>query len=421
MRIYLDNCASTQVSSEAAKAIYFAMTENYANPSALHLAGQEAERLVKQARHQIAFSIGTKSGNIIFTSGGTEANNLALFSCFYSDSCDGGGDIPGKPKALLISAVEHPAVYAAADALARRGARVERIPVFGADTDFPGMVDVSAFRAMLADDVSLVSVLHVSNEIGTIQPIEELSRIVSLHNSENGANIRLHVDAAQSYGKLGIDVDNGDLRRVDFVSMSAHKLHGPKGIGALYAASPAKLHPMVFGGGQEGGVRSGTENVPGIVGFGACARIASAEIVAHAKHANTCRRRLLDGIKAEIPHVHINSPEDASITGKPGCSSPYILSLSFLGTRGEVLVHELEKSGIFVSTGAACATLSKNAGSGKNGNASGVLAAVGASDEVMEGTLRFGISWTNVPDEMDFVIDRLKKAVTRFRRTGSYR
>ena len=407
MKIYLDNSASTRVSPEAAKAVYMAMTENYANPSALHLAGQEAERLVKQARHQIAFSLGAKPSNIVFTSGGTESVNLALFSSFYSEE---------QKKALIISAVEHPAVQEAANALEAKGVRVDKAPVNSLKKESPGMVDASEFRALLEKDVSLVSVMHVNNETGTIQPIDELSRIVELYNSENGTNIRFHVDAAQSFGKLAIDVINGDFRRIDLISMSAHKLHGPKGIGALFAAAPEKLHPMLFGGGQENGVRSGTENVPAIAGFGIAAKAAAADIVGHAKQANACRRRLLEGIQAEIKDININSPEDASVTCKPGCSSPYILNISFIGTRGEVLLHELEKSGIFVSTGAACASL------GKDGlKSSDTLAAIGLPKEVAEGALRFGFSWDNKPDEMDFVVDRLKTAVERFRRVGTYR
>ena len=413
MNIYLDNSASTRVSSEAVKAVYTAMTETYANPSSLHLAGQDAERLVKQARGQISFSLGTRPGNIVFTSGGTEAANLALFSAFYSGEPDRGGTKRG---ALLVSSVEHPAVLKTADALAARGVRLVSIPVHGTDTEWPGMVDVSAFRSLLEDDVALVSVMHVNNEIGTIEPIDELSRIVELYNSEHGTQIKFHTDAVQSYGKLAIDVESGEFRHVDFLSMSAHKLHGPKGVGALYAAEPAKLHPMIFGGGREEGVRSGTENVPGIAGFGVCARAAATDLIGHAKQANTCRRRLLEGIVAEIPDARINSPADASVTGKAGCSSPYILNVSFPGARGEVLVHELEKNGIFVSTGAACASL------GKDGpKTSGTLAAIGLPKDYAEGALRFSFSWLNKQEEIDYVIERLKTAVARFRRVGSFR
>ena len=424
MIIYLDNAASTQVGPEVAKAVYMAMTGTYANPSALHTAGQEAERLIKQARQQLAFSLGTKAANIVFTSGGTESINLALFSAFFRQEHKRDGSFcvrdqtqkePSLLCSLLCSVVEHPAVLSAADALAARGVCVEKIPVHGADTEWPGMVDTSALRAMLSKEVRLVSVMHVNNETGTINPIEEISRIIELFNTENDADVKLHVDAVQSYGKLAIDVDSGDFRRVDTLSMSAHKLHGPKGVGALYAARPEKLHPMVFGGGQEGGARSGTENVPGIAGFGLAARLAAKDIIGHAKEANTCRRRLLEGITAEIPDVRVNSPMDATVTGKPGNSSPYILNVSFRGTRGEVLVHELEKNGIFVSTGAACASI------GKDGpKASDTLAAIGLSKEDAEGAIRFSFSWHNKPDETGFVVDRLKNAVANFRRVGTF-
>jgi cysteine desulfurase len=415
MKIYLDNSASTKVYPEAAKAVYFTLMENYANPSSLHFAGQEAERIMKQARHQIAFTLNTKPANIIFTGGGTESNNLALFSAFYVGAGKGGAGTAFRDKMLLISAVEHPSVSTAADYLKDRGARVEKIPVLPAGSVSPGMVDVKAFRGMLNDSLGLVSVMHVNNEIGTIQPIEEISRIVNLYVTETGTTIPLHADAAQSFGKLVIDVSNGEFRRVDFVSLSAHKLHGPKGIGALFASAPSKLHPMIFGGGQESGVRSGTENLPGIAGFGVAARIASSDIVGHAKQANACRRRLMEGIRAEIPDIQINSPEDASITGKPGCCSPYILSVSFFGARGEVILHELEKSGIYVSTGSACSSLDK-----PGAKESGTYAAIGLSKEAAEGTLRFSLSHLNTVSEIDFVVDRLKKAVDRFRRVGSF-
>jgi cysteine desulfurase len=226
----------------------------------------------------------------------------------------------------------------------------------------------------------------------------------------------MHSDAVQSFGKLVIDVSNGDFRRIDFVSISAHKIHGPKGIGALFAAAPTKLHPQIFGGGQENGIRSGTENLPGITGFGVAARIASADIVGHAKQANACRRRLLEGILAEIPDVQVNSPKDASVTCKPGCCSPYILNVSFFGARGEVILHELEKSGIYVSTGSACASLGKF-----GAKESGTYAAIGLSPEAVEGALRFSLSHLNTIGEIEFVVDRLKKAVDRFRRVGSFR
>ncbi|GHU66337.1 cysteine desulfurase [Clostridia bacterium] len=408
MRIYLDNCATTRVSAEAAKAVWLAMTETYANPSALHTAGQEAERIVKQARHHVAFAVGAKPANIVFVSSGTEANNMALFSCFRGAF--------SQNKHLLVSAVEHPSVLKAAAEIAGKGVRVLTIPVKSKDSDTPGLVDLKAFRELLTTEAGLVSVMHVNNEIGIIQPIDELTRLVSAINEERGTQILFHSDVVQSFGKLSIDVENGEFRRVDLLSLSAHKIHGPKGIGALYARNPGKLHPLLYGGGQEGGLRSGTENVPGIAGFGTAARLSTKDIIAQAKQANVCRRRLADGIAAEIPDVRFIGPQDASVTGKPGCSSPYILNVSFLGTRGEVVLHELEKSGIFVSTASACTSLAK-----ETGKVRGTYAAIGLTEEEAEGAIRFGISLMNTPAEMDFVVDRLKIAVDHFRSVGASR
>ncbi|MDR0853803.1 MAG: cysteine desulfurase [Clostridiales Family XIII bacterium] len=404
MKIYLDNGATTRVIPEVAKAVYLAMTETYANPSALHTAGQEAERIMKQGRQQIAFSLNTKQPNIIFTGSGTEADNLALLTSFRNPTPENG-------QKLLISSVEHPAVKEPAAFLASKGVELTEIPVLPKGKNALGMIDLAAFEKLLGDNIGLISVMHVNNEIGTIQPIEELTRIVSKYMNARGIAIPIHVDAVQSFGKFQIDVTNGDFRRVDFVSMSAHKLHGPKGIGALYARNFRKVQPMIFGGGQEGGKRSGTENVPGIVGFGLATRTAISDIVAHAAAAATARKRLLDRILSEIPEVQINSPLEHSTTGKPGHCSPYVLNVSFLDTRGEVIVHELERSGIYASTGSACANLSKSA-------RGGTLGAIGLTQAEAEGAIRFSFSRFNTVDEMDFVAEKLAFAVARFRNVG---
>jgi cysteine desulfurase len=226
--------------------------------------------------------------------------------------------------------------------------------------------------------------------------------------NSKGIVIPIHVDAVQSYGKLQVDVANGDFRRVDLVSISAHKIHGPKGIGALYARNYRKLVPTILGGGQEGGKRSGTENVPGIAAFGVAARVATSDLVAHASAAAIARKRLLDRILSDIPNVLVNSPLETSTTGKPGVCSPYILNVSFIGTRGEVILHELERSGIYVSTGSACANLGK-------GNKAGTLEAIGLTPEETEGAIRFSFNQFNTLDEIDFVAEKLAGAVIRFR------
>ncbi|MDR1815858.1 MAG: cysteine desulfurase [Clostridiales Family XIII bacterium] len=433
MKIYLDNCATTRVCEEAAKAVWIAMTERYANPSALHTAGQEAEAVMKQARRQIAQALSSKPENIVFTGNGTEADNLALFSAFYvKPGTIGGAGGAFRQRSLVVSAIEHAAVWRTARQLADEGVRVDVVPVLGRGSEFPGMVDPREVRARLSENVHLVSVLHVNNEIGTIQPVEDIARIVHTYAEEKGVRTAFHSDCIQSFGKFPIDTLRGEFRYVDYLALSAHKIHGPKGVGALYARNPERLHPMIFGGAQEGGVRGGTENVPGIAGFGAAAKAMTADYVAHAKAANGCRRKLLEGIKAEIPDVLINSPEDASVTGKPGLCSPYILNVSFLGTRGEVILHELEKSGIYVSTGAACSSIGGRQNAAPTGDAgqesvaagpaaSRTLAAIGLSAKEAEGAIRFGFSREGSPKEMEFVVDRLKQAVARYRQVGSYR
>ena len=407
MKVYLDNAASTKAYPDVAKTVYHMLTENYANPSALHTAGQDAEKILKISRRQIALSLGVKAENIVFTSGGTEANNLALFSAFYSSAA--------KKKTLFLSSIEHPAVKNAAIKLASQGIQVKEIPIFKIGSERPGGVDIKSFRSMLDENIGLISIMHVNNEIGTIQPISELSKIVKEYADNKGIKIPIHSDAVQSYGKIPVDANRGTFQGVDFISMSAHKFHGPKGVGALYAANPEKLHPMIFGGGQENGIRSGTENVPGIAGFSVAVKNSSEDLLANAKQANACRRRLLEGITAEIQHISINSPVDASVTGKPYNCSPFILNISFIGTRGEVILHDMEKDGVYVSTGAACSS-NKSGGGGTS-----VLEKLGLKKGNEEGAIRFSFSHFNTVEEMDYAVEVLKKTVARFRRIGSLR
>ena len=408
MMIYLDNCASTKVYPEVANTVCHLLTENYANPSALHLAGQEAEKVLKLGRQQVAFAMGAKAENIVFTSGGTEANNLALFSAFYSPSTK-------KNKTLLVSSVEHPSVKNVVAKLKEDGVKVLEIPVLKIDSGSPGAIDTKAFMELLDDSTGLVSIMHVNNEIGTIQPVLEVSEAVRALGGKS-ASVQIHTDAVQSFGKLPINVNSDDFRNIDFISLSAHKLHGPKGIGALYSSNPKKLHPIMYGGGQEGGIRSGTENVPGVAGFGLAAEMTMAKLESNAKHASVCRSRLLEGIVSEIPDISVNSPVEASITGEPYYCSPYLLNVSFLGTIGEVILHELEKSEIFVSTGSACSSLSKG---GKGGRS--VHAQIGLGGKATAGAIRFSFSHYNTIEEMDITIEALKKAVSRFRKIGTMR
>jgi cysteine desulfurase len=404
MQVYLDNSATTKVYEEVAAPVYRALTEGYGNPSSIHAMGQDAERVVKRARQQVASAMNASPKNIIFTASGTESDNLVLHAAFRNT-----GRISGRK--LIISEVEHAAVREQAAYLKSQGAEVILLPVSPAGGDAPGVIDLDALTDALDETVAMISVMHVNNETGVIQPIGEIRKRVP----END-DILIHTDAVQSFGKLPVDVETGDCARIDMISISAHKIHGPKGVAALYAARPEKLSPLIRGGGQEGGLRSGTQNVPGIVGFGIAAEIGSADMTAHAKRVAALRQRLLDGIMSRIGDVSLNSPRESSVSGRPGFCSPYILNVSFLGTRGEVLVHDLERSGIYVSTGSACASLKKD----KHG-VGPVLAALGLTKEAANGTLRFSFSRYNTTAEIDYALEHLKAAVDRFRKVGTFR
>jgi cysteine desulfurase len=401
--IYLDNSATTQVSKEVASFVHKAMTEDYGNPSALHSMGQDAERAIKHARYQLALIMGARPAQIIFTGSGTESNTLAFASVFHNPLKTVG-------RTMMISAVEHPAVRETAAHYASLGASCVSIPV-----NSEGVADTDFIRGELSTRTAVISVMHVNNEIGTIQPIDEICKIKAGFAMTTAVDVTLHVDAVQSFAKLPISVD-ADFSRVDMISMSGHKLHGPKGVGALYAVKPAKLHPLIRGGGQEFGIRSGTENVPAIVGFGHAVGM-EAEPLAHAECAAACRKRLMEGLMSALGDgCIINGPREASVTGEAGYCSPYILSVSFPGTRGEVLVHELERHGIFVSTGAACSAGKRNAG-----KPSHVLSAIGRTAAEAQGTLRFSFSRYNTPEEIDCVLEHLVSAVKTFRWKGFQR
>ncbi|MDR1068631.1 MAG: cysteine desulfurase [Clostridiales Family XIII bacterium] len=405
MRAYLDNSATTRASEAVCAAVMRGMAEEYANPSSLHSFGQDAQRAVKDARGVIAGSAGVAPAGVIFTSGGTEADNL-IFASLMRD--------PAKitRKRVLISAIEHPAVSAPAERLASLGAGLTRINCQGRETAAPGMVDTEALISALEQGrADLVSVMQVNSEIGTIQPVDEISRIVrEFAEGAGGPKPVIHCDAVQAFGKVPLS------REPDAQSISAHKIHGPKGVGALCCAYPEKIFPLIFGGGQEAGRRSGTENVPGIAGFAVAAREACTDMTENAEHALRLRTRLLDAIESEIPDIMINSPREASPSGEAGRCSPFILNVSFAGTRGEVIVHDLERDGVFVSTGTACASLGK-----RNGNHGSVLKSIGLSDAEAEGAIRFSFSRYTTDAEIDYAAEKLAAAVFRFRKTGSLR
>ncbi len=268
-------------------------------------------------------------------------------------------------------------------------------------------LNLEQLAASLDDETILISVMGVNNETGTIMPIDKIAELKDAYNQQNGTDIWLHCDAVQALGKVSVNVGR-EYRGVDFISASAHKIHGPKGMGVLYAKKGLNLPPFMLGGGQERHMRSGTENTPGIIGFGKACEIADENFVQRTSAMKEARQYLLDLIKDQIGDIVINSPQDET-----GC--PSVLNVSFLGTRGEVLLHTLEQDGIFVSTGSAC---SSNHSSSKGSH---VLNAMGLSPKEIEGAIRFSFSEFNTREEMEYVADKLKTAVIRFRKLGSFR
>jgi cysteine desulfurase len=369
--IYLDNSATTKPSEACLKAMNDALTVNFGNPSSLYRIGLDAEKIVKHAREVIADSIGADPSEVYFTSCGSESDDTAIFGAWNARKKQGSR--------IITTAVEHPAVLRCFEKLAAEGADVQYVPVLS-----DGNLDMDAFRKLLNKDTVFVSVMHVNNETGAIFPIEEISREVRRY-----PNIIFHSDCVQSYGKLGIDVKK---LGVDMISLSGHKVHASKGIGAIYVRKDLHISPYILGGGQENGFRSGTENVAGIAGFGAAVEnmtMVKPDVKEYLK------KRLIE----EIEDIHINSPENGA---------PSVLNVSFTGCRGEVLLHMLEQDEIYVSTGSACSSHKKGG--------SHVLTAQGLRPEYIESAVRFSFGYDNTEEEMDVVVEKLKKYVKMQRR-----
>ena len=379
MQVYLDNSATTKVCKEAADKAYEIMTEGYGNPSSLHSLGNKAAKELKNARKTILdrFGGGNKS-QLIFTSSGTESDNMAIIGTFNR--------LKRRADEIITTQVEHPAVLETCKYLEKQGAKIKYLSV---DSDCK--IDMDELSSEISDKTALISVMTVNNETGSIMPVSKIAELKG--------NAILHTDAVQAFGKLRMDKLNADL-----ISISSHKINGPKGTGAIYAKSSELLSPIIHGGGQEKGYRSGTENLPGIAAFGVATEKVYENIEVRTKKIEELNKYLRKGIEEEIEDIRFNSPIDAC---------PSVLNVSILSTRAEVILHRLEQEGIMVSTGSACS-------SGKKGD-SHVLKAMGLSHKDIEGAIRFSFSAENTIDELDYVLCKLKDAATDVRKLGSFR
>ena len=380
MEAYFDNSATTKVLDCVKNAVVDAMCVNYGNAAAKHRKGVEAENLIREAKKAIADTLKVQEKEILFTSGGTESNNTALIGTALANRRAG--------KHLITTGVEHPSIYNTMSFLEEMGFEVTYLPV-----DHLGHISLEDLEKAIREDTILVSVMYVNNEVGAVEPIEAISQCIKKKNPKT----LFHVDAIQAYGKYRIFPKK---LGIDMLSVSGHKIHAPKGVGFLYIRDGVKIRPILFGGGQQKGMRSGTENVPGCVGLGVAAREAYKDFDARIEKLYTLREHLIAGLKP-LGGVTINGSEDRT-------NAPQIVSASFEGVRSEVLLHALEDRGIYVSSGSAC--------SSNHPGVSGTLKGIGVKQELLDSTLRFSFGMFNKKEEIDYAIEVLKELLPVLRR-----
>lgn len=377
MEIYLDNSATTKPYPEVVDKMVYALTTDYANPSSLHRKGIEVEKNIKLIRQDIARTLGAKDKEIYFTSGGTESNNAII---------RGVANLHKKRKNHIISTeIEHPSVLQTLNDLEQDGFEVTYLKV-----DRDGKINIEELKNAIKPSTILITIMHVNNEIGSIQPIEDIGKYLKSLKDK----IYLHVDAVQSYAKINFKPSRYNI---DFMSVSGHKLHGPKGIGFMYIKENNRLKPLITGGGQEIGIRSGTENVPGIYGLGEAVKVINKDLNKTIDKISELKNLLKEEIVNNIEDIKLNSPEDGVC---------HILNVSFKDVRGEVLLHYLEQKGIYVSTGSACSSKKKG---------SHVLNAIGLNQNEIEGAIRFSLSDLNTKEEILEVVKILKDSVNDLR------
>ena len=382
--IYLDNAASTAVHPEVVKEMMPYFDTQYGNPSSIHQFGRKAKNAIEKARKQVATLIGAEPNEILFTSGGTESNNTILDGVLTSNS-------EPDPEHIITSSIEHEAVLQPCKEFENVGIKITYLPV-----DEHGIVNPDEITNSINSHTVLVSIMFANNEVGTIQPIKEISEICKKYQ------IPLHTDAVQAVGKIPINVK--DLG-VDALSISSHKINGPKGIGALFIKKGLMVTPQILGGGQENGMRSGTENVASIVGFGKACEIAKERLNRNISHFQTLHSSILSKIVKEISHVKLNGHPEKRIFNN--------VHLTFMGVNGEDLIIKLDEYGIAASTGSACSVHTQKA--------SHVLKAMGFNHEQITGSLRLSFGYMNTLDEIDQTVEVLKKVVAELRSVSPYK
>lgn len=380
MEVYFDNSATTRCYDSVKDIVVKAMTEDFGNPSAMHLKGVEAEKYIKSSAESLARLLKVQEKEILFTSGGTESDNLALIGATFANKRSGNH--------IITTSVEHPAVSQPALFLQEQGFEVTYLPV-----DSRGVVKMDALKAVLREDTILVSVMYVNNEVGAVMPVEEIAALVH----EKSPKALFHVDAIQAFGKYRIYPKK---MGIDLLSVSGHKIHGPKGVGFLYINEKAKIQPQILGGGQQGGMRSGTDNVPGIAGLGTAAVEIYKNLEENVENMYRLKEYIAQGLE-KIGDIRINGMDLRE-------GAPQILSISVMGVRSEVLLHSLEERGIYVSAGSACSSHKRKP--------SATLAAMGMSKDQIESTVRLSFCEENTIEEADYFLQVMGELVPMLRR-----
>ncbi len=380
MEIYLDNSATTKAYPEVAELVADIMLHDYGNASSMHQKGVDAEKYLKYSKSVIAGIMKVKEKEIYFTSGGTESDNWALMGAAFANQRSG--------KHLITTQIEHPAVLRTMDHLKELGFEVTYLSV-----DEYGHISLEELKRAVRPDTILVSIMFVNNEVGAIQPIDEAGEIIKSVNPRT----LFHVDAVQGFGKLRLLPKKW---KIDMVSVSGHKIHGPKGTGFLYIDEKVKIKPIIYGGGQQNGYRSGTENIPGVAGLGKASELIYKDLVEDTNRLYELKKRLVDGL-LKIDRVKINGPQDET-------GAPHIVSASIAGIRSEVMLHSLEDKGVYVSAGSACAS--------HKHTVSDTLNAMKLSADLMDSTIRFSLSVFTTQEEIDYTLKCIYELVPMLRR-----